>query len=955
MKKNFYWSVLIISLVLLTNATYAQKGSVFGVITEKTTGTDLPGASIQLKGTTIGTITDVYGKYILTDLPAGRDTLVFSYVGYQRKIKVVDVQAGKSVEVNVILAPAQVGLHEIVVTGQMLGQAKAINQQLKSDALVNVVSESRIHELPDVNAAEAIGRISGVAVQRSSGEGQKIMLRGLSPKFTEVTINGSRVASNSSTDRSVDLSMISPELLDGIEVYKSPTSDMDGDAVGGTVNLVIKKAPKKKFRIVKAEGAYNDLEKSFHNFRFSGSYGSRFFNNKFGLIVQGNYEDINRGNDLLGTSFTTQGDELYYNYLILSNNQEMRKRMGGSINLDYNIGNGNISLYAFYSKTKRDIYSQSENYSPREYNDVKYSVYERKVDLDILSFALRGNHSIGKLLIDWNLSSSNTNNDTPLGDDMLFRDINAYANTSITDNNFNDWVNEAKKNYSESRLRQSSNSTNSVNEKYYSGFVNLKLPFHLGKKFTGFLKAGGKYTRLNRTRDYNYNYEPKYYLGGPIVADAVKRFPHPIFYTTNGLIATKSFFYGNSPIDGSIFRGQYPFNLNFDRQLVHDWYLAQKDYYMHDRRKDVNDYTALETVTAGYFMGKLNMGKDLTLIAGVRIEASNNTYSGKYSTLSGSYGETGTVLDTTTYQKYTDVLPNFHLIYKPTQWFSIKASAVKTIARPNFNYVSPRTLIDINTNKIHAGNPGLKHMESWGYDLNFSFYNGKYGLFTIGGFYKNIKNIFYIVQDYYIASDSIANALGYPGRKYFYLTNYGNSPKAKVYGLEIDLQTSLKFLPKPFNGIVINANFTRLFSETQKYWFTTRDTIYRDPNTGNIVQKSFVIPKQRDITIPGQVPYILNLSVGYDYKGFSGRVSGVFQGTYLHVPGTQEIESVYSWKFWRWDAALSQKISKHFKVYLNLTNFNNQREESYIDKSTKNPYRIQEYGMLLYLGVQAKF
>jgi len=420
----------------------------------------------------------------------------------------------------------------------------------------------------------------------------------------------------------------------------------------------------------------------------------------------------------------------------------VRKRYGSSINLDYNIGKGNISFYSFYSKTKRDIYSQSENYSPREYNDVRYSVYERNVDLGLFSYALRGNHSIGRLLIDWDLSSSITNNDTPLGDDMLFRDINAYANTSITDNNFNEWIDKANKNYAESRLRQSSNLTNIVNEKYYSAILNLKLPFHLSKMFTGFLKGGGKYARLDRSRDYNYNYEPKYYLGSTKVSDAVSRYPNPIFYTSNGLIATKSFFYDNSPIDGSIFRGEYPFNLNFNRQLAHDWYSAQKDYYMHDKRKDVNDYTALETVTAGYLMGKINMGKKLTLIAGVRIEASNNTYNGKYSTLSGSYGEIGTVFDTTTYQKYTDVLPNFHVTYKPTEWLSIKASAVKTIARPNFNYVSPRTLIDINTNKIKAGNPNLQHMEAWGYDLNFSLYNGKYGLLTIGGFYKNIKNIF---------------------------------------------------------------------------------------------------------------------------------------------------------------------------------------------------------------------
>ena len=951
--KVFKYIILLVFVSLFSLGASAQRtGSIFGTISDENAKATLPGASIFLKGTTVGTITDAYGKYILADIPPGTDTILISYVGYQNKLIVLNIKPGEKKEVNSSLSSTQIGLHEVEIKGQALGQTRAINQQLKSDAIVNVVSESKIHELPDVNAAEAIGRISGVAVQRNAGEGQKIMLRGLSPKFTAITINGSRVASNSSTDKSVDLSMISPELLDGIEVYKTPTSDMDGESVGGVVNLVLKKAPQKVDANIKLNGGYNTLEKSFKNFNFAGNYSNRFFNKRLGVMLQANYEDVDRGNDLLGTSFTTQNNELYFNDFRLSNIQEERKRYGGSINIDYNVGGGNISFYSFFSKTKRDIYSQSEKYSPREYNDVRYYASEASIDLDMFSSAIRGNHNIGDLLVDWDLSMTNTNNNTPMNDEMVFRDIHAYANSAITDNNFNEWVHSAKKDYSQARLRQSSNASNMVNEKYYSALLNLKYPFHITKKISGFLKAGAKYTQLDRKRDYSYRYEPKYYLGGSIVSDAVKRYPHPILYTSNGLIATNSFFYENNPVESTLFGGDYPFNLNFDRSLVHDWYLSQNPFYTADKRKEVLDYTAHETILAGYLMGKFNLGNKLTLIAGVRTEASNNKYGGKYSDLSGSYGEIGTAIDTTTGQKYVDFLPNFHLTYKPNNWLMVKASAVKTIARPNFNYVSPATMIDNNTNKIKAGNPNLKHMESWGYDLNISAYNGKYGLFSVGGFYKNIKNIFYIVQDYFLASDSLANEAGYPGKKNFYLSTYGNSPTAKVYGLEIDLQTNLRFLPKPFNGIVIDANFTRLFSSTKKYWYTTRDTIYRDPNTGNIVQKSFVIPKEREITIPGQVPYIFNLSLGYDCKGFSGRVSGVFQGPFLKAPGTQSVDDVYSWKFWRWDAAFSQKIAKHFKIFLNLTNFNNQREESYVNKDKNSPYRIQEYGMLVYLGLQ---
>ncbi len=954
MKKNLLFALIISCFTLFNNDILAQSsGVVYGTVVEES-GSTLPGATIFIKGTTIGTTTDPYGKYILTDVPAGQDTLVYSYVGYESKTIVLGITGGEEIQKDVILKPMQIGLSEVVISGQLLGQQKAINQQLNSDALVNVVSENKIQELPDANAAEAIGRISGVAIQRNAGEGQKIMLRGLSPKFTAITINGSKMPSNSTTDRSVDLSMISPELLAGIEVYKSPTSDMDGDAVGGTVNLIIKKAVDRTIGAIRLDGGYNSFANSFKNYRGTANFSKRFFNKKLGLIVQGNMEQIDRSNNLLGTSFTTEGDELYYKDFRLSDIVETRKRMGGSINLDYNIKSGNISFYTFYSKTKRDIYSQSERYSPREYNDVRYYNKETNIDLDILSFAFRGDHNIGKLMLDWNLSTSITNNDNPINAEMVFRDINAYANTSITDNNFDEWISEANKDYSESRLRESSAATNKVNEKYYSGFLNLKYPFKINDKISGFFKGGGKYSVLDRTNEYDFNYEPKYYLGGPILSDAVARYPNQVFYTTNGLLATKSFFTDYTPVNSSVFDNDYPFNLNFNRGYTHDWYNAQKDYYYHDRRKDVKDYTAYETIGAAYLMAKINLGKKLTLIAGVRMEHSDNKYGGRYSALSGSYGETGNVKDTTTYQKYTDYLPNFHLVYKPVSWIMIKAAAVKTIARPNFNYVSPSTLIDINRNTILAGNPNLKHMETWNYDLNVSLFNTKFGLLSIGGFYKDAKNIFYIVQDYFLASDSIAEALGFPGRKNFYLTTYNNSPEAQVYGFEVDLQTNLKMLPSPFNGIVLNANFSRLFSKSTKYWYTTVDTTYRDPVTGIIVTESYVVPKQRSITIPGQVPFILNLSVGYDYKGFSGRISGMFQGSYLKIPGTQEIQDVYSWKFWRWDASFSQKINKHLKVFLNFTNLNNQREEAYINKNVNNPYRIQEYGMIIFLGLKAE-
>ncbi len=147
---------------------------------------------------------------------------------------------------------------EVVVTAQARGQLAAINQQLSSNTIKNVVSADRIQDVPDVNAAESVARLPGISLIRSGGEGQKVAIRGLSPKYNVTMVNGVRMQSTDRDDRSVDLNMIAPNILSGIEVTKALTADMDADAVGGTVNLRIGKA---------AEGLKG-------NFSVQGGYGS---------------------------------------------------------------------------------------------------------------------------------------------------------------------------------------------------------------------------------------------------------------------------------------------------------------------------------------------------------------------------------------------------------------------------------------------------------------------------------------------------------------------------------------------------------------------------------------------------------------------------------------------------------------------------------------------------------
>ncbi|NND32346.1 MAG: TonB-dependent receptor plug domain-containing protein, partial [Saprospiraceae bacterium] len=223
MKPAIHCLVLFVMLLCSAFSAFAQSGTVSGIVTDKEEGSTLPGAAVYLQGSeTTGTVTDIDGQFILSGLSEGEHIVMVSFLGFVVQEVSVQISGGESVNIKVELEADVVLGQEVIVTGQALGQAKAINQQLNAESISNIVAADRIQELPDVNAAEAIARLPGVSINRSGGEGQKIVVRGLEPKFNAITVNGVRMPANDANDRSVDLSLISPEMLEGIELFKAP-------------------------------------------------------------------------------------------------------------------------------------------------------------------------------------------------------------------------------------------------------------------------------------------------------------------------------------------------------------------------------------------------------------------------------------------------------------------------------------------------------------------------------------------------------------------------------------------------------------------------------------------------------------------------------------------------------------------------------------------------------------
>lgn len=946
---------VFIVFMMMNTCLFAQTGFVKGTITDGGNGGSLPGTTVYLKDNPgKGTVTDIDGKYILSGLAIGEVTIVYSFLGFEDQTFTVTVTAGEPITQDVALTFASVIGDEVLVTAQALGQAKAINQQLNMESIANVVSADRIQELPDVNAAEAVARLPGVSIQRSGGEGQKVVIRGLEPKFNAITVNGVRLPANAGNDRSVDLSMVSPELLDGIEVFKSPLPDMDAEAVGGTVNLKLRKAPKERAFLVRGLAGYNDLNNYFGDYKGVLQYSQRFFKNKLGMVAQGNVEQFNRGGDITSlnwrqgeTNEQTGETAILGSSLRLEDQAEQRRRNNASLSLDYDAGKSSFGFFGLYSNTSRDRFILQNRYEPGA--GIQYRGRGIESDLTLFMGTLTGVHNLGSLVVDWVASSSRSNTDTPYDFELQVRDdqLPFDSGLNFTGNPLT-FLDAANPDLDRAFLFDNFNNASQTLESNSEFAINLKLPFEFSKKLSGYIKAGGRYRTIERERDFLSTGENFYHLGGDVTRRAAEAFDGELVYLQANpqLIGLQNFVVNGQEVN---FQNQEGENVDLDvvldGDLIRNWYEQQRDVLQVNRATRVNNFEVRETVTAGYLMAKLNIGKKLSVTPGVRYEYSDNEYAAARSSIADAFvGVEGFFEETFSTQNYAEILPHLHLKYEPKDWLDVRFSYATTLARPDYSFITPRARIDDNSLIITAGNPDLRHMRVENYDLSVTAYKGGLGLFSVGLFYKDVENIF-IPQTIQLV-DGLAEERGFPDQENYRLASFSNFPQSEVYGFEFDLQTNLNFLPAPFNGLVFNANYARLFSETTTFFLTRENVFFPFPTV-------IFTENERRVRMPSQVPNILNLSLGYDYKDFSARISGIFQGTTVTEYSQNKDFDRFTQSFWRWDMSLKQKIGERISLFLNVNNITNQQDVSFI-REERFLSSVQTFGLTSTIGAQYK-
>jgi len=960
------WKKLIFasSFILLVNtlATATTSASIEGFIKDNKTGGILPCANVILVGTGYGAVSDFQGKYVISNVPPGKYVLRVIYIGYEKYDVSVKLISGERIRQDAALKHVGLKGEAVVVTAQAKGQMAAINQQLASRSIVNVVSSARIQEVPDDNAAESVGRLPGVSVLRSGGEGSKVVIRGLAPKYNTVKVAGVKMASTDYDDRSVDLSMISPYMLEGIEVVKAITPDMDADALGGSINFKLREAGKEKKYDILFQGGYNDLKNSYDDYKIMGNASNRYFNSRLGVFAQIDAEGRNRSSNVMGADYELVSPDLdkknepLISGLNLNDVTRYKNRYGGTLVFDYKIPAGKIVLNNFYSYSDTKAQSRRQSFGI-DLSTHNYTTNDSEKKLNVIVNSLNYTQDLFLFEIEARFTHSFSRQQSPQNLSFSFVEYNALENFDRTISPLklplyavNDLENTV--------LADIFQYDESSKDREITAAADISKNFNLSKKISTKVKFGGKLAYKDREYDYNAAGGFLNYGSGQGARDAIlNAFPWMQEIVPSGSQNLLFPLFIDPDYNPSEFlKGQYATWPAADIDLMYDVVDVLKEFgdseaYRHmDMSSTLYDYAGNEYYKAGYCMADMNYsniyGNILRLIAGVRYEEVTREYTAIRGNSTIGISQSNYVhTDTTTRVTNYNWLPMFHIKFKPFKWFDVRFAYTNTLSRPDYIRIIPR--LNIGRETVSWKNYNLKPSHSENFDLYLSFHENTLGLFTIGGFKKKIEDMIFAINERIILDPSEFELDDNQEGKKLY-TDQNNKYKVEFWGIELNWQTHFWYLPSFLSGLVLDVNYTHIFSEARY----PRSIVYSE----FIMEPPWIIQTVVDTFYTARMLYqpndIANLSFGYDYKGFSGRISLLYQSNiFSGVNFWPELRAVTD-DYWRWDLSLKQELPVDgLQIYLNIRDITRTMDKD-LNVGSGYPSSEQYYGQGIDIGLR---
>ncbi|MBO4996053.1 MAG: TonB-dependent receptor [Muribaculaceae bacterium] len=876
----------------------------------------LPGAVVIIDSNKLSTVTDLDGYFSFANLPSGNHNLKVTYIGFLPVSKTIVVTDASTVD-DIVMSDTSRELNEVVVTGVFSGQRKAINTQKNNINITNVVSADQIGKFPDSNIGDALKRISGINVQYDQGEARFGQVRGTPAEFSSVTINGSRLPSAEGDIRNVQLDLIPSDMIQTIEVSKTLMPDQDGDAIGGSINLVTKNSPH-RFTIGAVAGTGFNWISRKTQMNFGITLGNRFFNDRFGVMLAVSYNNAPAGS--YNTEFIWEKDDkgnIYLSDYQIRQYYVTRVRQSYSLSLDWKFNDFNkiwfkgifnnrndwenryrTTLKDITPEGKADVRIQTKGGTP----DNRNARLERQRTMD---FTLGGENRIDIFGMDWKLGYARASEERPneryidyrlKKQKFSFDFSNTREPLATPEKGSTMTLND------DFSLKELTQQQEDIAEIDFKAAIDFKTKLNDSAK----LKFGIKFVNKTKNKEIDfYEYTPLDEKG--FDKDA---FTHTVDMTTDRFMPSS----------------KYQTGTFIDKHFLGSLNLDDKDRFDSEQVAEelAGNYHARENVTSGYVRIDSRLADNLQLMGGLRVENTDLRYTGRIYD-----DETGKVSKTAPANSgYINFLPSLLLKWEIDKDFLFRSGYNQSISRPKYSALVPGMNIKRGDNEIKIGNPGLKATTSHNLDVNAEYYWKSIGLVSVGLFYKRIEG--FIV-------DEVAYNKEYEGNVWTKFTQPKNGGNASILGVEAAWQRDFSFITPAIKCLGLYATYTYTHSRITDFNFEGREN-------------------EKGLSLPGSPKHTANLSLYFDKCGLSARLSFNHTSSFIDEMGASSFYDRYYDAVKYMDFNVSYTFGRKAKLtfFADVTNLLNQPLRYY--QGSKNHTMQQEYyGVKLNGGVKVTF
>ena len=819
--------------------------------------------------------------------------------------------------------PAQAGVADgavdtsspdtIVIQGRLASTAR--EEQRAAPNLIDIQPAETIAKYPDVNAAEALSRIPGVALSIDTGEGRFVNIRGLDGNLNGATLGGVVLLNTqpggtyfNGSGRAVEFDTVPIGAIDRISVVKTGLPDREAEGIGGSIELTPRTAigMKHPFADVTLGGGYEPLHSSAL-YRDEIVLGAPLGDLFSFVLTQFQYNDRRAIDDVEAAYKDEQPatPDKAFDALELRRYDYHRRRFGFSGEFDFTPAAGQrlfarASVAGYNEHVTRNRLEidglgdavTADPAHPNGFIATGASTVKTLRDEDETHrnavIQVGGEHQLGMFKLDWFGAYSRATydkhydyNSTFAGPDGL---TIAYDNT--TDPDFPALRNLSAPSIVESANYQLSHIGNSVEhdrDREWSYAANLSAAPHLTENDE--IKVGGKLRYRRKTADpisegFDYSGNSgsltNYQSGGPYT-----------FYNDHYAIG-------------------YGIDADAMRALINGSSAAFGP--------GGGDFDDIEDISAGYIQYRGNIGP-LGLLAGLRIEHTSVTYSGTADVVAADGSETRS--RSSQHRTYTNAFPTLQLRYEIAPSLVARATYSTGIARPGFYQTTQSASVDIGGGSVSIGNPALRPTTTNNFDLSLEYYLPGNGILSLGLFDKELRN--------YVVARTVRGS--YPGiQGIATVDTFETVQHADARGIELAFVDRFSGLPGLLSGLGVDSNFSYVDSAVE----------LRDGDK---------------VALPGTFEFTGNAALFYEHGPVKIRLAGQYESAVLFGVGSSRATDVFQDKRFTLDLNASYQLSRRLELYSNVKNLTNEPLRFY-ERVASRPIQREFYDVTIEAGIK---